>query len=70
MLLKKLVDEGCNDVVVGLPEEYVKFLIRFIEENAEKASELYGVKTEELFNTLMRLREVLVKYGYKGTIRL
>lgn len=69
LVLKKLMDEGC-DIASGLPAEYAGFLRSIVEEDTKAASELFGTKVEELMEPLLKLREVLSKHGYRGTVRL
>lgn len=70
IMMKKLIDEGCNDIFNGLPKEYADFLKNIVESNAKNTSEFFGAKIDEMLEPLMKLREVLIKHGYRGVIRI
>lgn len=68
-MLKRLIDGGCNEILESLPKEYADFLKNVAEKNIKSISKLLGIDIEEMLDTLMKLREILTRHGYRDVIR-
>lgn len=69
-VFRKLVNDGCNSIFVGLPKEYVTLIRRVAEMYVSGIEAVLKVTVDEVYPLLDKLREILTKHGFKDVIHL
>ncbi|MEM4938619.1 MAG: hypothetical protein QXX69_03625 [Sulfolobales archaeon] len=68
MVIRKLINEGCSDIFAGLPENYVTFIKRMLDENVRNFEKFFKMDVDDAYTTLIKLKEILDKNGFKDVV--